>query len=205
MRSSVPTDSYASKSGTSMASPHTAGVVALLWSFYPGLSRDIVSTENKLRPATQILNTLQSCGGDGPTTHPNNVFGGGLADAMQAYSHLNIYTDRSVYSPGATTSVRLSLVSPLNVPENVDLYVAVLLPGGQLLFFPGFGTTPVPFVANLTVAPLLELFDFLMLTHIFAGEPVGAYRWYAVLTPPGADPLNPDNWLSLDDAPFTKQ
>jgi hypothetical protein len=188
-----------------MASPHTAGVVALLWSFYPGLSRDIISTENKLRPATQIFNTLQSCGGDGPTTHPNNVFGWGRADAMQAFSRLNIYTDRSVYNPGDTTSVRLSLVSPLNVPDNVDVYVAVLMPGGQLLFYPGFGTTPVPFAANLAVGPLLEVFDFLMLVHMFGGEPVGPYTWYAVLTPPGADPMNSANWLSLDDAPFTKQ
>jgi hypothetical protein len=205
VRSSVPTNSYASFSGTSMASPHTAGVVALLWSLYPGLSRDIANTENKLRPATQILNTLQSCGDDGPTTHPNNVFGWGRADAVQAYSRLNIYTDRSVYSPGDTMDVRLSLVSPLNVSEIADVYVAVQMPGGQVLYFPGFGTTPVPFMTSLAVGPLLEVFDFPMLTYTFGGEPVGAYTWFAVLTPPGADPLNPANWLSLDDAPFTKQ
>jgi Subtilase family len=205
VRSSVPTNSYASFSGTSMASPHTAGMVALLWSFYSGLSRDIASTENKLRPATQILNTPQSCGGDGPTTHPNNVFGWGRADAVQAYSQLNIYTDRSVYSPGDTMNVRLSLVSPLNVSENVDMYVAVQLPGGQLLFFPGFVTTAAPFMTSVAVGPLLAVFDFPMLSYPVAGEPVGAYTWFAVLTPPGADPMNPANWLSFDDAPFTKQ
>ena len=74
-----------------------------------------------------------------------------------------------------------------------------------MLFFPGFGTTPVPFVTIVAVGPLLEVFDFLMLTYTFGGEPVGAYTWFAVLTPPGADPMNPANWLSLDDAPFAKQ
>lgn len=204
VRSSVPTDSYSSFNGTSMASPHTAGVVALLWSFYPGLSRDIANTENKLRPATQILNTTQSCGGDGPTTHPNNVFGWGRADAFQGYSPLNVYTDRSVYSSGDTMTVQLSLVNPLNASATVDVYVAVQVPGGQLLFFPGFGTTPVPFASGFSVAALLETFNFTMLTHTFGSEPAGTYTWFAVLTPVGADPTNSANWLSFDDAPFTK-
>ena len=116
---------------------------------------------------------------------------------------LSIYTDRSVYSPGETMNVRLSLVSPLNVSENVEVYVAVQLPGGQLLFFPGFGMTPVPFMTSVLGGP--EVFDFPLLTYTFGGEPAGAYTWYAVLTPPGADPMNPANWLSFDDAPFTKQ
>jgi subtilisin family serine protease len=205
VRSSVPTNSYSSYSGTSMASPHTAGEVALLWSLYPGLSRDIPNTERKLRPATQILNTTAGCGGDGPTTHPNNVFGWGREDAFQAYSPFNIYTDRSVYNPGGTMNVMLSLVSPLNTSTNVDAYVAVQTPGGQLLFFPGFGITPVPYISNYSVAPLLEVFDFNILSYAFGSEAPGNYNWFSVLTPPGADPLNPANRVSLDAAPFTKE
>jgi Subtilase family len=204
VRSSVPTDSYASFSGTSMASPHAAGMVALLWAFYPGLSRDIVNTEKKLRAAAKILNTPQGCGGDEPTTHPNTVFGWGRGDAFQLYTPLNIYTDRSVYNPGDTMSVRLSLVNPLNAAMNVDVYVALLLPGGTPLFFPGFGTAPMPFVANLLMVALLEVLDFPLFSYTFSGEPAGDYTWSAVLTAPGANRFNPDNWLSLDDAPFRK-
>jgi len=102
-------------------------------------------------------------------------------------------------------NVRLSLVNPLNVSVNVDVYVAVQLPGGQLLFFPGFGMTPVRFMTSLLVGPLFAVSDVPILTYTFGSEPVGAYTWYAVLTPPGADPMNPANWLSLDDAHFTKQ
>lgn len=204
VRSSITANSYASFSGTSMASPHTAGEVALIWSSFPGLSRDITNTEKKLRPATQILNTTQGCGGDGPTTHPNNVFGSGRIDALQALAPLNIYTDRSVYNPGDTMTVQLSLVNPINAVANVDVYAAVQLPGGSLLFLPGFGATPVPLAANLPVAALQETFDVPVLVYPFAGEPVGFYKWYTVLTPPGADPLNAANWLSFDDAPFAK-
>ena len=101
-------------------------------------------------------------------------------------------------------TVRLSLVNPLNASVKADVYVAVSIPGGQLLFYPGFGATPVPFVANLSVTPLLEMFDFPMLSFPFGSELAGNYTWLTVLTPPGASPLTPANWLSLDDAPFMK-
>jgi len=204
VRSSVPTDLYSSKSGTSMASPHTAGAVALLWSFYPGLARDIANTQKKLRPATTILNTMDACGGDGPTTHPNNTFGAGRLDVFQGYSPFNIYTDRSVYNPGDTMNVLLSLVNPVNAGANLDLYVAVQTPGGALLFFPNFGTTPTPLVSNFAVTPLMTVFDFSMFTFMFGSESPGPYDWLAVAVPTGADPLNPATWLSFDDAPFTK-
>ncbi len=72
--------SYASKSGTSMATPHVAGAVALLWSAQPGLRGDVDATENILnQTAVHISSTLCSSSG-----WPNNVFGFGRLDIKAA-------------------------------------------------------------------------------------------------------------------------
>ncbi|MEV6957329.1 S8 family serine peptidase [Streptomyces sp. NPDC051183] len=80
VRSSVPGGAYASFSGTSMASPHTAATVALLWSAAPALEGDIAQTEALLDGTAQDTDSSQ-CGG---TLADNNVFGEGKLDALAA-------------------------------------------------------------------------------------------------------------------------
>ncbi|MFE4960532.1 S8 family serine peptidase [Streptomyces sp. NPDC056653] len=76
--SAVPGSTYASMSGTSMAAPHTAGAVALLWSASPRLAHDIPATRALLdRTAVDVDDT--SCGG---TAADNNVWGEGKLDAL---------------------------------------------------------------------------------------------------------------------------
>lgn len=81
VRSSVP-GGYDSFSGTSMASPHTAATVALLWSAAPALEGDVAATEALLDgTAEDTANT--ACGG---SAADNNVFGEGRLDAFAAVS-----------------------------------------------------------------------------------------------------------------------
>ncbi|MFI6423633.1 S8 family serine peptidase [Promicromonospora sp. NPDC050880] len=76
VRSSVPGGDYAEFSGTSMASPHLAGAVALLWSAAPALVGDIEGTK-QLLDQTSVDVDDDSCGG---TAEDNNVWGEGKLD-----------------------------------------------------------------------------------------------------------------------------
>ena len=80
VRSSIPPDGYANFDGTSMASPHVAGTIALMMSAAPALVGDITQIRQILSQ-TAIDTTDQSCGGT-PTN--NNVWGEGRLDAFEA-------------------------------------------------------------------------------------------------------------------------
>ncbi|MFB9968379.1 S8 family serine peptidase [Sinosporangium siamense] len=71
---------YISKSGTSMASPHVAAAVALIWSAAPHVKGDVAATRDLLdHTAADVEDT--SCGG---TAARNNVWGEGKLDAYAA-------------------------------------------------------------------------------------------------------------------------
>lgn len=76
VRSSVPGDGYAAFNGTSMAAPHLAGAVALLWSAAPALIGDIEGTQ-ALLDETAVDTDDTTCGG---TAENNNVWGEGKLD-----------------------------------------------------------------------------------------------------------------------------
>jgi subtilisin family serine protease len=194
IRSSIATGGYGVFSGTSMASPHTAGLVALIWSAFPTLVRDIPNTEKKLRPATQILNAaLPFCGGDGPRTHPNNYYGAGRGDAFRAINFFDVYTNQANYQAGDQFKTWVSITSPQAAPLSADLYLFLLTPPSNVQTFP---------LGNVVIAPGTKMYDVSIVNSIVPALPAGGYEWAAVAVPPGQNPSNPANHLSLDIAIF---
>ncbi|TMR09513.1 peptidase [Nonomuraea turkmeniaca] len=80
VRSSTPGNGYSSYSGTSMASPHVAATVALIWSAAPALQGEVEATRPLLdSTATDVADT--ACGG---TAADNNIWGEGRLDTYAA-------------------------------------------------------------------------------------------------------------------------
>lgn len=82
--STLPGDRYGLLSGTSMATPHVTGAVALILSAVPQLIGKVDQIEELLRATSKPLTTSEACGGLSGGQVPNNSFGHGRIDVAAA-------------------------------------------------------------------------------------------------------------------------
>ena len=139
IRSSVPTNAYASGwSGTSMAGPHVAGLVALLISAEPPIAGQVDYIEDIIEQSAVHLtyNNYPNpmCGSDTSSSVPNNVYGWGRIDALAAYNLL-----RSPFTVTATPAT-----TDVCAPNNASFTVTI---APKLSSFPG------PVAPNVSGAP----------------------------------------------------
>lgn len=82
--SARPDSSGGNSSGTSMSGPHVAGLVALVLSAQPALAGDVDMIESVIRSSATPMFTEQDCGEISGMDYPNNTYGYGIVNALNA-------------------------------------------------------------------------------------------------------------------------
>ncbi len=127
VRSSSNDGGYANLSGTSMAGPHVAGLVALMLSAAPDLKGQVDAVREIIEKTAVPIVTGQTCGGTSDADIPNNTFGFGRIDAFAAVQAAIAATKPQAQKVGDGASGKGLLLGAFSLP------MLLLLAAGGLL------------------------------------------------------------------------
>jgi serine protease AprX len=152
VRSSQRGGGYTYMGGTSMAGPHVAGMVALLWSAAPALVGDVDATEWLITRTARPMTTTDVCGDLGVDDVPNNVYGWGIVDALAAAPRLEVtkraYPDTVLPGEPLTYTLVVTNTGSLTLTASITDYLphpiapgktadgTAIVPGGTLTWSP---------------------------------------------------------------------
>lgn len=204
VRSSLPGGTYGAFNGTSMAAPHLAGSIALLWSAAPSLMGDVDATR-ALLDGTAVDSASTQCGG---TADDNNVFGEGRLDALalvqaapvgETGTAAGTVTDEATGDPVAGVSVVLEGDTSRSLTTGADgAYSARLTAGDYTATVSKFGyqtkTADITVTADATTTTNFALVSAAAVTLSGTVTDGSGHGWplYAKVTVPGADPVFTD-------------
>lgn len=118
VRSCVLNGGYGNKSGTSMAGPHAAGLVALIISANPELAGQVDVIEDIIIQSAVPKTTDEECGGILGTEVPNHSYGFGRIDALAAVEMALIITNTETV---AANSFVKAFPNPVNEVVTFEL------------------------------------------------------------------------------------
>ncbi len=118
--------------------------------------------------------------------------------------HVDINTNQDLYGREDSLKAYISIYNS-GTCRMADIYLIFQDPNGALKFFPDFSASPrtvLPDAINMCGSPFVS--DLVFYEKAFSpNDPNGAHAIHGLLTKPGSNPLDVNNWLSIDSAPYT--
>ncbi|MFZ0544579.1 MAG: S8 family serine peptidase [Candidatus Promineifilaceae bacterium] len=143
VRSTLPGGGYGTKSGTSMATPHVAGLTALLISADPSLAGNVDELEKIIEVMAVPKTTNQDCGDIPGSQVPNNTFGYGRIDAIRHGLAVEGDVSPTFAAPGDMVTYTFSVTHAHILSATTNVVLTSTVPTGT-----SFVSASMPYTQN---------------------------------------------------------